>query len=111
MHIRDKAIASTDDLNDWEIVVETLYYEELSAHLGHKRYEHFKTGNIRSGKNTKTVRTKSGTVELEVPRHREGKFESQPVKKRQRDITGIEDKKLFLCLARNEYPGYSDSHQ
>jgi transposase-like protein len=39
----------------------------------------------------KTVLTEVGPVEIEVPRDREGSFEPQIVKKRQRRLTGVDE--------------------
>lgn len=99
--IREKGISSTDDLNSFlrdvtKEVVEALYDGELTDHLGHEKNQKSENGNIRNGFTQKSVRTKSGEVELDVPRDRDGTFEPQIVKKRQRDITGIEDKVISM---------------
>ena len=39
---------------------------------------------------------KSGEIELEVPRDRDGIFEPTVIKKRQKDITGIEEKVISM---------------
>ena len=47
------------------------------------------SGNIRNGSKPKTVLTEaSGRVQIEVPRDRDGSFEPQIVRKRQRRLTG-----------------------
>src|SRR5206468_889657 len=45
-------------------------------------------------KGKKTVQTEAGQFEIEVPRDREGSFEPQLVKKRQRRLSGFDDKVL-----------------
>lgn len=46
---------------------------------------------MRNGTRTKTVITEIGPVETEVPRDREGSFEPQPVRKRQRRLDVIDE--------------------
>jgi putative transposase len=99
--IKEKSIGATQDLNDFlrdvtKEVVEALYEGELTDHLGHGKNQKSENGNIRNGFTKKTVQTKTGEIELEVPRDREGTFEPQVVKKRQRDITGIEDRVISM---------------
>jgi transposase-like protein len=68
-------------------VVETALQEELSDHLG---YDPAGRGcpNSRNGTRTNPVLTDTvGPVEIAVPRDRDGSFEPQLVKKRQRRLT------------------------
>jgi transposase-like protein len=53
-------------------------------------------GNRGNGVRAKTVLTDVGPVEIEVPRDREGSFEPQIVKKRQRRLTGVDEMVLSL---------------
>ena len=56
-----------------------------------------RTGNIRNGNRAKTVLTEaSGQVSIEVPRDRDGSFEPQIVKKRQRRLSGVDEIVLSL---------------
>ena len=54
------------------------------------------TDNSRNGSYKKSVSSSQGEIELTVPRDRKGEYEPQIVKKRQLDISGIEDKIIFL---------------
>src|SRR5215203_5736109 len=69
-------------------VLETALNEEMTEHLGHEKHrapEERDSTNIRNGTRPKTVLTAAtGQVEIEVPRDRDGSFEPQIVKKRQR---------------------------
>ena len=56
---------------------------EIENHLSNNRNEE---NNRRNGKNSKTLRTSSGSFELLTPRDREGSFEPQIVKKRQTSL-------------------------
>jgi putative transposase len=69
---------------------------EMTAHLGYEPHapEGHGSGNSRNGKGKKTVQTEAGQFEIEVPRDREGSFEPQLVKKRQRRLSGFDDKVL-----------------
>ena len=63
------------------------------------------TGNMRNGSRPKTVLTEgTGQVGIEVPRDREGTFEPQIVKKRQRRLNGVDEIVLSL-YARGCRPG------
>jgi len=80
-------------------VLETALEAELDEHLGYSRHavEGNNTGNSRNGVRAKTVLTDVGPVEIEVPRDREGSFEPQIVKKRQRRLVGVDE--LVISLA------------
>ena len=73
-------------------VIETALDEELSEHLGYDKHavEGRNRGNSRNGTRTKTVLTDNcGPVQITVPRDRDGTFEPQLVKKRQRRLSGF----------------------
>ena len=53
-------------------------------------------GNSRNGIRAKTVLTEIGPVEIEVPRDRDGTFDPQIVRKRQRRLTGVDQIVLSL---------------
>jgi len=79
-------------------LVERTLEAELSDHLGYEPH-HIKgrgSGNNRNGKGRKTVQGDTGALEIEVPRDRNGSFEPQLVKKRQRRLEGFDDKVLSL---------------
>ena len=79
-------------------LVERTLEAELSDHLGYEPH-HIKgrgSGNNRNGKGHKTVQCDTGALEIEVPRDRNGPFEPQLVKKRQRRLEGVDDKVLAL---------------
>lgn len=65
---------------------------ELDSHLADEV-----AGNRRNGKSRKTVKSSSGTFELETPRDRAGTFEPKLVKKHQRTVSDeIETKILSM---------------
>jgi len=79
-------------------LVERTLEAELSGHLGYEPHsiKGRGSGNNRNGKGHKTVQSDTGALEIEVPRDRNGTFEPQLVKKRQRRLEGFDDKVLAL---------------
>src|SRR3954452_20958236 len=78
-------------------VIETALDEELTEHLGHDKHSPSETGNVRNGTRTKTVLSEAtGHVDIDVPRDREGTFEPQIVRKRQRRLSGVDEIVLSL---------------
>lgn len=71
---------------------------ELESELGYSKYDYKnkQTDNSRNGHSKKTVQSSQGDIELKIPRDRNGEFEPELVKKHQMDISGIEDKILFM---------------
>ena len=81
-----------------KVVVESALEGELDDHLGYGKHDPAGRdgGNSRNGRRGKTVLTEAGPVSIEVPRDREGSFEPQLVKKRQRRLTGLDDLVISL---------------
>ena len=79
-------------------LVERALEAELTAHLGYAPHTRngSGTGNCRNGKGKKTVQTETAQFDIDVPRDRDGSFEPQLVKKRQRRLDGFDDKVLAL---------------
>ena len=79
-------------------MVERALEAEMTGHLGYDPHavEGRATGNSRNGKSRKTVQSGNGQFEIEVPRDRDGSFEPQLVKKRQRRLEGFDDKVLAM---------------
>lgn len=69
---------------------------EMEEHLGYKSYERSDGTNARNGQKTKMVRSKYGEFPLEVPQDRDSSFDPVVVKKRQKDISGIDDKIISM---------------
>ena len=72
---------------------------EMDEHLGYESYERSNNPNYRNGTKTKTVRGNFGEIELAVPQDRDSTFEPKVVKKRQKDISDI-DQKIISMYAR-----------
>src|ERR1700712_3731439 len=80
-------------------VIEAALEEEMADHLGYDKHavEGRNRSNSRNGTRAKTVLTDScGEVEIDVPRDRDGSFEPQLVKKRQRRLGEVDEVVLSL---------------
>ena len=80
-------------------VIEAALDEEMSDHLGYDKHapEGRNRGNSRNGKRSKTVVTDNcGEIEVVVPRDRDGSFEPQLVRKRQRRLSDVDEIVLSL---------------
>ncbi len=79
-------------------IIESAAEGELDEHLGYAKHDPAGRdgGNSRNGSRPKTVLTDIGPVEVEMPRDREGTFEPQIVRKRQRRLSGIESLVISL---------------
>jgi putative transposase len=81
-----------------KLVVESALDGEMDDHLGYAKHD--KAGrngeNSRNGARAKTVTTEAGPVEIAVPRDRDGSFQPQLVKKRQRRLSGVDDLVISL---------------
>ena len=100
---KEKGVKSLDDFNAFmrevsKEVVEMLLDGELTDHLGFEKHDQKAkvTDNTRNGYTPKTVKSKFGEIDLEVPRDRKSDFEPQIVKKRQKDISGLEEKIISM---------------
>ncbi|SDX90583.1 IS256 family transposase [Tepidimicrobium xylanilyticum] len=71
---------------------------ELEVELGYVKGDkkNKNTDNRRNGTTKKTVSTRFGEIELDIPRDRNGEFEPVVVPKHTRDISGIEEQIISL---------------
>lgn len=72
---------------------------EMDNHLGYEKSERSNSENYRNGYKEKTVNTSYGSMSIEVPQDRKSTFEPQIVKKRQKDISEI-DQKIISMYAK-----------
>lgn len=92
-------------------VIERAMSAEMNQHLGYRHGEPKPAGqtNQRNGTTGKTVLTDDGSVDIEVPRDREGSYEPIIVGKHERRFTGF-DQKIIAMYARGmtvrEIQGY-----
>lgn len=72
---------------------------EMDEHLGYGRSERSDNEDSRNGYKSKRVNSSYGSMEISVPQDRKSTFEPQVVKKRQKDISGI-DQKIISMYAK-----------
>jgi transposase-like protein len=79
-------------------LIERMLEGEMTNTLGYSKNskEGDNSGNSRNGKAKKTIQGDFGTMEIEVPRDRNGDFEPQLIKKGQRRFTGFDDKIISM---------------
>jgi putative transposase len=79
-------------------LVERAMEVELTDHLGYEPHAEPPggAGNARNGSTPKTLLTEQGAVRIDSPRDRNGSFEPQIVRKRQRRFEGFDEKILAL---------------
>ena len=76
--------------------IKSMMEAEMTEHLGYAKSERSDSDNYRNGTKTKTIRSKYGEFEVDVPKDRNGSFEPKVVKNRQKDISGIDDKIISM---------------
>ncbi len=66
--------------------------------MGYSKYDYKNkdTNNSHNGYSQKTILSTLSELEINVLRDRKGEYASQLVKKHQTDVSGIEDKVIFL---------------
>lgn len=71
---------------------------EMDEHLGYSKSERSDSDDYRNGYKTKQVNSSYGSMEIKVPQERKSTFEPQIVKKRQKDISDIDQKIISMYL-------------
>lgn len=72
---------------------------EMDDHLGYEKSERVdrnEVSNYRNGTKKKQVNSSYGSITIDVPQDRESTFEPQVVKKRQKDISSIDNKIIAM---------------
>ena len=72
---------------------------EMDDHLGYSRSQRSDSDDYRNGYKTKQINSSYGSMEIEVPQDRKSTFQPQVVKKRQKDISDI-DQKIISMYAK-----------
>lgn len=80
-------------------LIKQLTEAALEAEIENYIAQHPKQGNRRNGYTRKTVKSTSGSFELETPRDRTGEFEPQLVKKNQTKLSDEIDNKIISLYA------------
>ena len=72
---------------------------EMDSHLGYEKSQRYDSDDYRNGYKRKQINSSYGSMEIEVPQDRKSTFEPQIVKKRQKDISEI-DQKIISMYAK-----------
>ncbi len=99
--LQEYEIESAQDIQDalkdlFSGTIQGMLESEMNEHLGYHKYERSGEPNYRNGTKKKSVRSKYGEFEVDVPQDRQSTFEPQIVPKRKKDISGIEDKIISM---------------
>lgn len=82
---------------------------EMDDHLGYEKSERSDSDDYRNGYKSKRVNSSYGSMNIDVPQDRKSTFEPQIVKKRQKDISDIDQKIISMYAyyspnrSRNDY--------
>ena len=79
--------------------IKEMMESEMDQHLGYQKSERSDSDDYRNGYKKKTVNSSMGSLELNIPQDRKSTFEPQIVKKRQKDISEI-DQKIISMYAK-----------
>ncbi|SHJ63899.1 Transposase, Mutator family [Caminicella sporogenes DSM 14501] len=101
--ISEGGLKTADDLYEYlkdmfKDALQEMLEAELEMELGYSKGDRTnkKTDNKRNGYTNKTVKTKYGEIDIEVPRDRNGDFQPIVIPKNKTDISGIEEKVISL---------------
>ena len=72
---------------------------EIDDHLGYEKSQRSDNDDYRNGYKTKRVNSSYGSMDIEVPQDRKSTFEPQIVRKKQKDISDI-DQKIISMYAK-----------
>ena len=90
--LQEYDIQSADDIQNalkdlLSGTIQDMLETEMDNYLGYDRYERSGEPNYRNSTKAKTVRSKYGEFEVDVPQDRQSSFEPQVLPKHQKDIT------------------------
>lgn len=93
-------------------VLENGLEAELDDELGYSKYDYRnkETENSRNGYSRKSIKTSAGSVEIAVPRDRNGEFEPQIIKKNETSLTGDIEEKILSMYAKGMTTNDISSH-
>ena len=99
--LQEYDIQSAEDIQDalkylLGNTIKEMMEAEMDEHLGYEPYERSENTNSRNGYKQKQIRSKYGESTIDVPQDRESSFEPKIVKKRQKDISAIDEKIISL---------------
>jgi transposase-like protein len=102
--LQEYDIETADDIQDalkdlLAGTIQGMLEAEMDAHLGYDKYERSAETNSRNGTKPKSVRSKYGEFQVDVPQDRQSSFEPAIVPKRKKTSPELRIK-LSLCTQR-----------
>ena len=79
--------------------IKEMMENEMENHLGYEKSERSDQADYRNGYKSKRINSSYGSMDIQVPQDRKSTFEPQVVKKRQKDISDI-DQKIISMYAK-----------
>ncbi|WP_432718611.1 IS256 family transposase [Pectinatus frisingensis] len=79
--------------------IKEMMESEMDEHLGYSKSERSDSENARNGYKSKQMNSSYGSFQIAVPQDRQSSFKPQVVKKRQKDISAI-DQKIISMYAK-----------
>ena len=81
--------------------IKSMMETEMDQHLGYSKSERSSNENTRNGYKTKKLNSSYGNFQIDVPQDRQSSFQPQIVKKRQKDISDIDQKIISVgCIMK-----------
>ena len=95
--LQEYDIETTEDIQDalkdlLGGTIKEMMEAEMNDHLGYQKSERSDSDDYRNGYKSKRVNSSYGSMDIDVPQDRKSTFEPQIVKKRQKDISDIDQK-------------------
>lgn len=98
-----KGCRSVEDIQEklrdlFKDTLQEIFEAEMDEHLGYEKHDPVgnNTGNSRNGYSKKSVKTRFGKSEIDIPRDRNGEFEPQVVKKYETTSNQLEDQIIAM---------------
>ena len=94
---------SVEDINErlkelFKDTLQAIFEAEIEDHLGYKKHssEGDNSGNSRNGYHQKTIKTRFGEAEIDIPRDRNGEYEPQIVRKYEKTSNQLEEQIIAM---------------
>ncbi len=102
--LQEYDIQTTEDIQDalkdlLGGTIKEMMEAEMDEHLGYRKSERSDSDDYRNGYKSKRINSSYGSMDIQVPQDRRSSFEPQVVKKRQKDISDI-DQKIISMYAK-----------
>jgi putative transposase len=102
--LQEYDIKTTEDIQDalkdlLGGTIKEMMEAEMDHHLGYAKSERSDNDDYRNGYKSKRINSSYGSMDIQVPQDRKSTFEPQVVKKRQKDISDI-DQKIISMYAK-----------